>query len=401
MIPVPNLWKGKIHLALRGAHVAALINEATAEGFVLENLYWVDERTLRLTVLLPQFRHFVRFARKRGIRLRIVKKEGVPFITAKILKRKSFFFGFLFFFVLVFVLSSFVWKVEIEGTERIPVAHVRELLKKEGVYEGQLKFRLPSKSDVQHRLMMSLPQASWVSLRVEGTRVSVTVVEKKIPDPVRSEIPDAGPVHLVAKKDAVIYDLMVERGHPVVEVNDVVKKGQLLVSGVYGDPNQPETGKVVGAKGKVWGEVWYESDIAVPLEQKRKEFTGARQKTTYPFLSSLELKNPFGKKITFSQMETVKKMHSLYLGKWRLPLGWVEEENLEMKQVQERLSVPEAARIGTLQARDELLRHIGKDGRILEEKVLHQRVESGKVYLKVHFDAIENIALSQPILQGE
>jgi similar to stage IV sporulation protein len=28
-------------------------------------------------------------------------------------------------------------------------------------------------------------------------------------------------------------------------------------------------------------------------------------------------------------------------------------------------------------------------------------VESGKVYLKVHFDAIENIALSQPILQGE
>jgi similar to stage IV sporulation protein len=37
----------------------------------------------------------------------------------------------------------------------------------------------------------------------------------------------------------------------------------------------------------------------------------------------------------------------------------------------------------------------------LGQKVLQKRQENGKVYLKVHFDVIENIAKIQPILQGE
>ena len=38
---------------------------------------------------------------------------------------------------------------------------------------------LPDREEVQYRLLSQLPQASWVGVRVEGTRVVVTVVEKR------------------------------------------------------------------------------------------------------------------------------------------------------------------------------------------------------------------------------
>ena len=43
--------------------------------------------------------------------------------------------------------------------------------------------------------------------------------------------------------------------------------------------------------------------------------------------------------------------------------------------------------------REALKQTLGEDGKIFYEKVLHQRVDNGKVYLKIHFDAVENIAV--------
>lgn len=65
------------------------------------------------------------------------------------------------------------------------------------------------------------------------------------------------------------------------------------------------------------------------------------------------------------------------------------------------LDEEEAVRLGMERARADLLARLGQEGRVLEEKVLHERLDNGKVYLKIHFNAVENIAVPQPILQGE
>ena len=69
----------------------------------------------------------------------------------------------------------------------------------------------------------------------------------------------------LARRKALIYDMRVEQGKPVVQVNDMVKKGQMLVSGVYGAEEGSGSYRIVGAKVKVWGEFWYDSQIVVPL----------------------------------------------------------------------------------------------------------------------------------------
>jgi similar to stage IV sporulation protein len=79
----------------------------------------------------------------------------------------------------------------------------------------------------------------------------------------------------------------------------------------------------------------------------------------------------------------------------------VEEERLEMKWVHQKLGVKQAIALGKERAREDLMAKMGEDGRILGEKILHPRVVDGKVIMKIHFDAVENIAVSQPILQGD
>jgi len=388
--------KGKVTVELSGSRLTPIINEAIQKEIILGDIRFLDEERIRLTVLLPDFFRLVQIVRPSGVRMRILSKQGLPFLLSKMYKRKFFAAGIVLFVFLLTTMSSFVWKVEVEGNERIPEEEILAYAREAGVFPGQLKFRVPESEEIQHRLSMRLPQATWVGFRMEGTRAVITVVEKQEPKEKNERSP--GPVHLVARRNALIYDMRVEQGKPVVQVNDMVKKGQLLVSGVYGDSGSE---RVVGAKGKVWGEVWYDSDVVVPLEQKRKVYTGNRDRGYYPYVASRVIRLPFLYPVPFKNYETVERVHVLRLFKWRLPIGWVEEERLEMKWVERRMTPEEAIRLGKERARADVRERIGRDGRILMEKVLQPRVDNGKVYMKVHFDVIENIAVSQPILQGE
>jgi similar to stage IV sporulation protein len=396
----PDVIKGKVFVECSGA-ISVLLDHAYQAGISMENIYWVDEHKIELMVLYPDFFRFAKIVRTLPVRMKISKKVGYPFVVGQIKRQKSLYMGALLFIVLVWMMSSFVWKVQIEGTERIAPAYVRSLLSKEGIYEGQLKLRLPDPQELQLHLADQLPQASWIGFRIEGTRVVITVAEKKVVKSDPPKFPDLGPVHLVSKKNAWVTDVQSDRGNPMVEVHDMVKKGQLLISGQYGDPIQPNTGKMVGAKGKVMGEVWYESEIHIPLERQQKGYTGDREERTFPYIGSWIIHNPFEKKITYPQFETNQQIQPLYWWKWQLPIGLIQEEYFEMEWVNQKLTYQEAIQSGIEEAREELKPLIGEDGKIVEEKILHQSVESGKVYLKVHFDVVENIAIPQPMLQGE
>ncbi|MBA4600754.1 sporulation protein YqfD [Thermoactinomyces mirandus] len=398
---LPTVLKGKMECTCEGKQLTPLINQAVQTGITIEDIEWLDEHRIRLSIPLSQFFSFYKLMRQAGNRVRITKREGFPFLWKRIKKRKFFVLGFILFFILILLFTSFVWNVKIEGTEKIPSRHVQAMLKKQGIYPGQWKMRLPEREEVQHQLLSQLPQASWVGYRVEGTRVVVTVVEKKLAEPDSDAVPDAGPVHLVATKNALIYDMQIERGYPLVEVNDVVQKGQTLVSGIYGDVEDSKSRRIVGAKGKVWGEVWYESSVVIPLERKRKVYTGERDRAQYPYLFSYVVKNPFVKEPALKNVDVIEHFHFLKLAEWTLPLGWVVVEKLEAEWMAEKLTVNQAVQEGLVHAKEDLLQKIGLDGRILGEKVLQKRLENGKVYLKVHFDVIENIARIQPILQGE
>lgn len=392
---------GNVTIECTGVHIASLLDQMVQAKLVIKQVQWVDKEKVRITVFLSDALQVWKWMKQHQVSGRIVKRNGPFFWMKKVKKRKFFVFGFGIFLFLLFFFSSFIWSVQIEGNEQIPTKHILALLQKEGIYKGQLKVGMMSTDQLQLRLLKKIPNASWIGVRLEGTRVIITIAEKKKVDSASEQKLVRRPVHLIAKKNAFVFDLKVSHGNPVVAVHDMVKKGQLLVSGIYGDVTMPNKGPIVGAQGIVLGEVWYESEVTIPLRYVQNEYTGEKTRYKLPFIASYVLSNPFQNRKPYPKFEVMRRVSALEIGKYRLPIGFVRDDYWSVQQLTYERSQSQAVSLGMKRARVEIANIIGPDGRILTEKVLHQRVDNGKVYLKIHFDVVENIAQEKPILQGE
>ncbi|GAB6933152.1 sporulation protein YqfD [Calditerricola satsumensis] len=383
-------WLGYVVLAIRGRYLERFLNQIVRQGVFVWDVRITGERQARLAVLVRDVRRLRSARRPLGIRARIVAKRGWPFWRYRLARRKGFVTGLLFFVVLLYGLSQMVWHVEVVGNERLRDEEVRRVAEELGIKRGQWRAHMKELDELQRQLLSRLPDVAWVGIEMKGTRVRITVVEQVKPE----EKPAQGPSHLVAAKRGMVHRLIVERGRPLVRPNEWVAPGQVLVSGVMGDEGQT---RIVGAEGKVEAEVWYESEVAVPLVQKREVLTGRRFARTYALVGTYRIRLRGYEAVPFARYRVVEEREEGALFGRRLPLGWRKEVFLETELQEVRVSPTEAAAIGKRLARADVLRRIGDEGRILREKVLHSVVRNDTLYMKLHVVTLENIARAQPI----
>jgi len=388
--------RGFVTVRISGEGTERLLGEAAADGIELLHLRRTSRGELECIVTAGDFFRLRPHLKRTGCRIRIARKSGLPFLMAKVRRRKFFAAGLALFFAALYLLSSLVWRVEIEGNERIPDEEIFAAARAEGLRPFQWSFRLPDSAELARRLQGALPGAAWVGVEKRGTLVRIHIVESTEPEP--REL--LSPRHLVASEDAVVTRIVATRGRPVVKKNQRVRKGDVLISGILGSEGNFVT---VPAEGTVRGLVWHEYDIVSPLVRKAKTYTGERRTVWHAVLGRRSLKvSGFGPP-PFEKYESVLHQEN---AAWRgivLPVGRIRETQLEVRYEERRLTEREAIAVGLMQARADLLRKAGADAVIRAEKILHRRTENGKVYMKVLFEAEQSITEERPLvqLQGE
>ncbi len=176
---LPYKIKGTVTLHLTGPLLSELLDRILEANLQIFNVRWVDKQKLELMVPLKDFYALRPYLRKTNTRMRIIQKSGFPFLLMRMQQRKAFVAGLFLFISMLYVMSTLLWKVEVEGNERIPSQQILIFAAELGVYPGQWKPRIPDQEQFQNDLLESLPQASWVGFRMEGTRAIITVVEKQ------------------------------------------------------------------------------------------------------------------------------------------------------------------------------------------------------------------------------
>ncbi|GAA4706235.1 sporulation protein YqfD [Brevibacillus fulvus] len=384
--------EGNITIKVRGKRFERLVNMAVREGIHIWNIRRIGTELSECQILIGDYFRLRPLLRETGCRTHVVSRDGLPFWFRRIKARSGFVIGALLFFLGLYMLSSLVWSVEIQGTYHISPTKVGQAAEKIGIKVGAWKAKLEEPQQLQRELLRLLPEASYVGVRLQGTKAIIQVVEKEEPMPK----PAVGPRNLVAKKRAVISKVMAEAGKSMVKVNQFVEKGQVLISGVIG--NEERQG-LVAAKGTVQGEVWYESQVTVPLRQSRYQLTGQQQENHYLLLGSWAVRIWPVNASQYAKAETSEERHQLGLGAaFTLPVGWKTVTLREMEQKNKQLTVEEAVEIGKQSARLDILKRASGDAQIKDEKVLHTKTENGKVYLSIHYTVIEDIAEEQPIV---
>ncbi|TYR82367.1 sporulation protein YqfD [Priestia megaterium] len=389
-----NFVIGTVRIRVIGKGIERFLNECVRKGIVISNVKKIDEQFVIATILLKDVKEIRILVRKADCKIYFIRRQGFPFLVKRMWKNSGFIIGLLSFFILLTLLSNMVWKVEINGAAPETEYQMTKKLNEIGVKRGKFQFLLESPEKIQKYLTDNMNNITWVGVEVRGTSYHFQVVEKNEPK-AQEKI---SLQHLVAKKKATITNLFVEKGQPLVKVNDVVNEGELLVSGIIGNEKNK---KVVAAKGKVYGETWYKSEVEIPLETNFHVLTGASYTKHYLELSALKLPVWGFTKEEYASKKVEEVKRPLYFFRWKLPISYEKVIIREDETTKRVYSKEEAVKKGLETGRKQLKNFLNEDAEIKGEKVLHQEQDNGKVKLSIHYQVIENIASTQPIIQGD
>lgn len=269
---VRDLWTlitGYIVIKIKGPGIESLLNKIANQGITLWHVERLTGDIIVAKVDVAHFRKLRPLLWQLGLEIRILEKRGLPFLLNRLGKRKFFLLGVLLLGALLYHLSTFIWFIQIQGTENVPKERIMEILLAQDFRVGLPKSRF-SPEAMETALVTQINELAWVGVNIKGSLVMVQVVERSMPDLATQQ---AG--NLVAKRDGLITQLLVFRGTPLVGEGATVQAGALLVTGDYYDMRgRKQRGRAEAiVKARVWyegfGEAAYSKITQTPTGQKK------------------------------------------------------------------------------------------------------------------------------------
>lgn len=222
----------------------------------------------------------------------------------------------VFSIIFIFLFSSLVWDVKIDGNENIPDSEIAVALRECGLSVGDF-WPTIDRGNIETKLLRIDERISWVNVNKRGSVAYITIMEKENKDETREEIFQYS--NLVASVDCVIEEITVKRGTAVVKPGDAVKRGDILIIGAL---PQESGGGFCSADGSVVGRV--NEKITVEVDRKYEKITG-KDKKIYSislnfFKFSLNIFKLYGNLTNKCDIIETEKTYSLF-GKCRLPFS--------------------------------------------------------------------------------
>jgi similar to stage IV sporulation protein len=158
-----------------------------------------------------------------------------------------------------------VWDVRIEGNELLNEAAIISELEESGVHIGASWDKI-DKGKIEIDTLSNNGNISWININRRGTVAYVVIKEKKSED-INEDREEYLYSNIVAAEDCIIEDISVSAGIPLVEIGDVVKKGDILILGANSSENG---GGFCKAEGEVIGRVYGHESTEVLREVNEK-----------------------------------------------------------------------------------------------------------------------------------
>ena len=253
--------RGTVRFTVTGAYPERFLNLCTQGGVGL----WETRRTEDGIAACCAQCHRGRleyYAEKSGCTLTVGRCSGIKNTARRYRRRTGLWVGAGLLVAGLLVMSRFVWRVEVVGAERLSPETVTAALAEYGVHSGVLARSIDART-VERQMQIRFAEIAWISVNVEGSRVTA-VLEEAVPPPAVRE--DGVPTNLIAAETGFITRIEVRNGNAVVKVGDSVRAGDLLVSGIM--DNKVGESRTAHARGQVYAQVRARIEIFTPLKQQ-------------------------------------------------------------------------------------------------------------------------------------
>ncbi len=389
---IPAFFKGSVTIEAEGLFLERFLNICMRRGIFLSNVKREGTDRLSAKIGIGGFREIRPIAKKTKTRVRIRTREGMPFLIRRYKKRRVAIAGIVLFLGILWYLSSHIMGIDIVGNERLTTAEIEHELKSFGLYRGTPTHRIDRRL-LQNQMMTKVDDLAWIGINIKGSRAYIEVKERL---DTRQTFDDDVPCNIIAGRNGIIKGLEIRSGQTVVKLNDMVEKGDLLVSGAM------DSG-VVGiryahSKGAVYAETVYKKSRTYPLTFEEKQYTGRtvtkRSLGAFGQRFRLYLKDSS----PFEYCDKVSEVQNYHLGGFKnlyFEAGKdVYHEYIPQKKTR---TVQQAVSLGGKELAEELQKEFSERVKIISKNVTFSQTDQNTVEVTAELVCHEDIAQQSAI----
>jgi len=408
-LKILNYLYGFVTITLPEECLEKFVNMATTRGIYLWGITNVYKNRVALNVRLRDVQPLRHIARMTRCRFHISTRNGWPFLIVRLRRRGALLGGAVFFVIVLYALSNFIWVIDITGNKLISSDKIAGVMRHEGMYRGVPKWSVDA-PELEKSIMQQVNGLAWVGVTVDGTRLEVKVVEKVLPPGNGAQLMD-----IVARKDGLVKEILVLSGHPLVQEGTTVTAGQVLISAAIPPPILEEEDKnntdaadeneqrlqvqYVHARGIVRARVWYDGYNEVKLQEQIKRPTGQEITKLCMKIGSKEIilmgprQAPYAH---YAEQSDVKRLPA-----WRnikVPVEFITVKYIEQDIYLNKLSRPEARRLAGDQTMETMRSQIPDHAKILKTQLREVKTgnEESIVRVRVMMETLEDIGVEKP-----
>lgn len=244
----------------------ALLNICLRNGVTYSDFLCAEDGSIRFCVSVLSAKKLSRICAREGVELRIIHSGGLPLFLWRYRRRAGLMLGILLSLILLILSGKFVWDVRVTGNDGMSEEEVLGELRACGFGVGSY---IPSvqTEQLENRVLIASDRISWIAIRINGTVAEVQVIEHTPTPPAEAR---GRPANLIASADGQIELIELYRGNAVVSIGQAVRKGELLVSGLY--ESQTVGVRYTRAAGKILARTEREFVVEIPLSYEQKVY---------------------------------------------------------------------------------------------------------------------------------
>ncbi len=352
---------------------------------IYNNIYYSSLiKTSDSFILITNYENYKKIARR--FETVIIKYYGKMFFVNFIKINKYMILSIIISLLLLRLLTSTIFEININTEDQELKKEIFSSLNENGIDIYKKKKTFNELNKIKNNILKSNEDIlEWIEIVEKGCTYNINITKrvKKI-DNDNALIPS----DIVASKDGLIKYITNYNGTKLKDINDYVKKGDVLISGDI--IKNDEVVDIVTAKGDVYAEVWYTVKVNIPYNYI--EYTDTLKRVNHYYLDI------FGKKITllgkYDSKNTISSK-KLILNKPYLLFKLYKEEK-KIYQYKEYKITKEEAYIEALKRSEKQIKNKLKDNEyIISKNTLKKDVFRSKMYVEVFFRVYENIGVSK------
>ena len=296
-----------VKIKVEGRNINNFIKKIIKKKINIIKLIPISYKEVQIILKYNDYKNIVKM--KTIYKVSIINSYGKLKIKKIIKNNLILYISIIIGLILIIILSNIIFSIDIIHEDKTIRNLIKEELSKNGIKKYHFKKKYYELEKIEDIILNNnKDKLEWIEIKENGTKYIVRIEERKITK--KEDINQYQ--NIISKKDAIITEINAIKGEKIKQINNYVRKGEVIISGLITLPNNTKIPST--AIGDVYGEVWYKINLNYPYIYQEEILTGKR-KTIYVldfFNHRISFLN-FNKYKSFKSKDKILLSNNLYM----------------------------------------------------------------------------------------